>query len=265
MEHASATPPKSFELYRKSPFQILATLYKHEGVRGIQRGLSAAYVYQILLNGTRLGLFEPVRQGLSKGGFTPYFASLTSGAICGAVGAAVASPLFLIKTRMQSFSTAFPVGTQHSYVKDGFLRAFAEIYRTEGAARIFKGVEVGVMRTAAGSAVQLSTYTTLKKTLAPYVGGEDTLLNNVTASLITGFAVAATMNPFDVVYNRVLNADPSKPYKNSVECLVHTVRDEGPGALAKGYVAHYLRIGPHGLVTLVLMDQLRALWVRWNS
>jgi solute carrier family 25 protein 34/35 len=77
------------------------------------------------------------------------------------------------------------------------------------------------------------------------------------------------MNPFDVVMNRLMNqvkSDPSvKPYRNSLDCLFRTVKDEGLMALTKGYVAHFLRIGPHGVFTLVLTDQLRSLYVKWKS
>ncbi|KAI9033382.1 mitochondrial carrier [Hyaloraphidium curvatum] len=261
------TPAKSVELYRQpNPFRVLRTLYKHEGLRGIQRGLSAAYVYQIFLNGTRLGLFEPVRRSMLERGLSPYFASLVSGAVCGAVGAGVASPFFLLKTRMQSYSPTFPVGTQFPYVQKGLVHSFIQIYRTEGFGAIFKGAEVGVMRTAVGSAIQLSTYTTLKKVFETWGLGDDhSLANNLTSSLLTGFAVAAGMNPFDVIMSRVQNADPTHPYTSSWDCLKRTLRTEGVRALGKGYSAHVLRIGPHGVLTLVFMDQLRSVYFKVNS
>jgi solute carrier family 25 protein 34/35 len=109
-----------------------------------------------------------------------------SGATCGAFGAAVASPLFLVKTRMQSFSMAYPVGTQHAYVRKGLVHSFVTISKNEGLASIFKGVEVGIMRTAVGSAIQLSTYTTLKSRFAQWgLGAETDLRNNLPASLLT--------------------------------------------------------------------------------
>jgi len=35
-------------------------------VRGVQRGLGAAYIYQVLLNGSRLGFYEPIRKAISR-------------------------------------------------------------------------------------------------------------------------------------------------------------------------------------------------------
>lgn len=264
-EAGPATPPHALQLYRSgNPAKILVTLFRAEGLRGIQSGLSAGYAYQILLNGSRLGLFDPVRLQCLALGLSSYLSSLVSGALCGAFGAAVASPLFLVKTRMQSFSPAYPVGMQHEYVRSGLVRTFTHVWRNEGPKAIFKGVEVGVMRTAVGSAVQLSTYTALKPVLAKAGLEETSWSNNLSASLITGFFVAAAMNPFDVIWNRVLNAPPGT-YRTSLDCLSRTLRNEGPWALAKGYTAHFFRIGPHGVVTLVLMDQLRAGYSAWKA
>lgn len=50
----------------QSPFKVFGQTFKHEGVRGIQRGLAPAYTYQILLNGSRLGFYEPFRTTFNK-------------------------------------------------------------------------------------------------------------------------------------------------------------------------------------------------------
>ena len=39
----------------------VSVVAKNEGVRGLYRGIGCAYVYQILLNGCRLGFYEPLR------------------------------------------------------------------------------------------------------------------------------------------------------------------------------------------------------------
>ncbi|CAO3600400.1 unnamed protein product [Absidia cylindrospora] len=41
-------------------FQALKVVFQNEGIRGLQRGLGVAYFYQVCLNGSRLGLYEPV-------------------------------------------------------------------------------------------------------------------------------------------------------------------------------------------------------------
>jgi len=86
------------------------TLYKtwkNEGIRGVQRGLAPAYVYQILLNGSRLGFYEAFRRQFNKLLRLPVdqqlmATSVAAGAASGVVGAILGNPLFLIKARMQA-------------------------------------------------------------------------------------------------------------------------------------------------------------------
>lgn len=46
----------------KNAFDCFTKTAKSEGIRGIQRGLGAALVYQVCLNGSRLGFYEPFRK-----------------------------------------------------------------------------------------------------------------------------------------------------------------------------------------------------------
>ncbi|KAJ2889365.1 Mitochondrial oxaloacetate carrier protein, partial [Coemansia aciculifera] len=46
--------------------QAFWVIGKNEGLRGLQKGLGPGYMYQIMLNGTRLGFYEPVKGVLYK-------------------------------------------------------------------------------------------------------------------------------------------------------------------------------------------------------
>jgi solute carrier family 25 protein 34/35 len=48
-------------------------------------------------------------------------------------------------------------------------------------------------------------------------------------------------------------------YSSPVDCLVKTVQAEGIGGLYKGFLAHYLRIGPHSILCFVFLEQLKVL------
>ncbi len=85
------------------------------------------------------------------------------------------------------------------------------------------------------------------------------------ASLVTSFFVCVFMNPFDVASTRMYNQHSSTTgsgggvlYKNGIDCLVKTVRVEGFPALYKGFTTHYLRIGPHTILTFVFLERLKA-------
>lgn len=74
----------------------------------------------MVLNGCRLGFYEPLRKGVTTAIFKDanvqsLGVNIFSGAASGILGAAAGSPFFLVKTRLQSFSPFLPVGTQHGY------------------------------------------------------------------------------------------------------------------------------------------------------
>jgi solute carrier family 25 protein 34/35 len=97
---------KSQQKIYNNAFSAIANVYRNEGLRGIQRGLMPAYYYQILLNGFRLGMYEPIKgscQNIVDGlahqkDYIPLFSMVFAGMSAGVVGAFIANPFFLIKT-----------------------------------------------------------------------------------------------------------------------------------------------------------------------
>jgi solute carrier family 25, member 34/35 len=161
-------------------------------------GLTAQYVYQILLNGCRLGFYEPLRRGATNLVFGDASVqslgiNVFSGAASGILGAAAGSPFFLVKTRLQSYSPALPVGTQHSYrnAVDGF----RQIARAEGLPGLYRGVGASMVRTGFGSSVQLPTYFFAKRRLVRHLGMEDGPALHLASSTASGIAVCVVMHP----------------------------------------------------------------------
>ena len=60
--------------------------------------------------------------------------------------AALGSPLFLVKARIQAYSPAFPVGAQHHYKNSR--DALRSIYREGGLRGLWRGVNAAILRTA---------------------------------------------------------------------------------------------------------------------
>ena len=259
---------------------IHSKVFRNEGLSGIQRGLGVAYLYQIILNGTRLGLYEPIKSGIqsSMTAVDPnhsyqIFSMITSGALTGVLGAFLASPLFLIKTRIQSLtpiSHLQNVGYQHKYLEKGVLPALVMIYKTEGLRGLWRGADASMIRTGIGSSVQLSSYDISKDLVISSQLYDQTLPSgqvktHVTASLITSLFVCLAMNPFDVASTRMYNQKTAENrkegalYKNGFDCIRKIVRAEGISALYKGFQAHYLRIGPHTVLTFVFLEQLKKI------
>ncbi|PHH77204.1 hypothetical protein CDD80_820 [Ophiocordyceps camponoti-rufipedis] len=182
----------------RGPFHGVSVIVKHEGVRGLYRGLGCAYVYQILLNGCRLGFYDPLRNCLGSLVFNDENAqnlaiNMFCGASSGVIGAAAGSPFFLVKTRLQSYSPFLPVGTQHQYRNawDGM----SKIYRSEGLAGLYRGAGAAMIRTGFGSSVQLPTYFFAKRRLVQHAGMEEGPALHLASSTVSGFVVCCVMHP----------------------------------------------------------------------
>jgi solute carrier family 25 protein 34/35 len=268
LQSKSQLKPKTYG----NAFSTFGSIFKNEGISGLQRGLMPAYIYQILLNGFRLGMYDPIKNGFQLGmdaatgetGSFPVVSMVASGATAGIVGAAIASPFFLIKTRMQAYTkgSQISVGHQHSYVEKGIFHSLKTIFKAEGIKGLWRGADASMMRTGIGSSVQLPSYDLIKTQLLKtsyFQDSESEMKLHFSASLITSLFVCISMNPFDVVMTRMYNQKDGGTYNSAMHCMAKTLKNEGPSALYKGFAAHYLRIGPHTILTFVFLEQARKL------
>ena len=126
----------------KNTFHAGYTIIRNEGIRGIQSGLTPGIVYQIFMNGARLGSFGPLKRYFNaqpnEALFLPKI--IMCGAIAGTLGASIGSPFFLVKVRLQTqvkYGDTIPLGTQHKY--DGMLDAYKQIFKEEGVLGFWRG------------------------------------------------------------------------------------------------------------------------------
>lgn len=252
----------------------MSVVYRNEGMKGLLRGLGCAYSYQILLNGCRLGFYEPIRttcnslilhrspahkNDADSMALQSLPVNIFAGASSGVLGAMAGSPFFLVKTRLQSYSPFLPVGTQHHYRNawDGL----SQIYRSEGVKGLYRGVGPAMVRTGFGSSVQLPTYFFAKRRLVRHFGMEEGPGLHLLSSAASGFVVCCVMHPPDTVMSRMYN-QTGNLYNSAWDCLYRTVKTEGPLAVYKGFFAHLARILPHTILTLTLAEQTKKLMTR---
>lgn len=182
----------------KGPIHGVSVIVRNEGIRGIYRGLGTAYIYQMLLNGSRLSFYEPMRGTMTRLVFKDEKVqslgiNMFCGASSGVIGAAAGSPFFLVKTRLQNYSAFKPVGTQHMYrnAVDGM----RQIYSGEGVRGLYRGVGAAMIRTGFGSSVQLPTYFFAKRRLVKHFGMEEGPALHLASSSASGFVVCCFMHP----------------------------------------------------------------------
>eukprot|EP01132_Coremiostelium_polycephalum_P004075 gene4075-5101_t len=229
-------------------------IWKNEGLVGLQRGLFPAYLSQGTMQGCRLGSFDTFSKFLGADPNGDYFflKNLVAGATAGAFGAAMGSPFDLVKVRMQA-ANMFPNDPQFQGYTTSY-SAFREIIQKEGLKGLTRGMATSAQRTGIGSGIQLATYGSSKKFVSQFFEDKSSVGVFLSSSLIAGFLVTIGMNPFDVARTRLYyqgkgNSHGEK-YKSLLDCIYKTTKAEGPLALYKGFWAHYLRLGPHTILTL---------------
>ncbi|XP_051551226.1 solute carrier family 25 member 34-like [Myxocyprinus asiaticus] len=249
----------SYQRHYRGVLQALWVVGRTDGVRGLQKGLTVALLYQVLMNGVRLGFYSYTEaSGLTAipGG------SLIAGATAGALGAFIASPAYLVKTHLQAQAVAtIAVGHQHNH--QGVSSAFVSIYQREGVLGLWRGVNGAVPRVMVGSAAQLATFSSAKDwvTHAQWFSPHS-WLTALTAAVISGVAVTITMTPFDVISTRLYN-QPVDEFKRGrlycgfVDCLMKVCGTEGIVGLYKGMTPVFVRLAPHTVLSMLLWDVLR--------
>ncbi|KAH9824239.1 mitochondrial carrier domain-containing protein [Melampsora americana] len=230
-------------------YDVLRKMARSEGLKSCQRGL---------------GFYEPIRSNISSlSGHDPshvqLWSSISAGALSGVIGAIFGNPLFLVKARLQASAS-----TSHSsrYVYRSAIDGLAQIFRQEGLKGMMRGVDAAMLRTAMGSSVQLPAYNYAKTNLSPYFDPNSVWLY-IASSSFSGMCVLTAMQPADTTLTRMYNqpTDPGKRlYKNPLDCLWKTIKIEGFTGLYKGSTAHFFRIAPHTIITLVANESIVQWW-----
>ena len=241
-------------------------IWRHEGLRGLHAGLSAGLAYQFVMNGARLGLYEPLQRVFRRATGADADSSalkVAAAASSGAVGAALGSPLYLIKTRLQAQSAYFSAAEKHSYT--GLFNGLHTVFQSEGVRGLLRGLDGALPRVMLGSATQLTTYDACKR-WAGRTGVPDGFPTFFVSSLATSFITVTVMNPLDVISSRLYqSAGKATAYSGPIDCGLQTVRAEGVWALQKGWLAQYARLGPHTILTFVALEQIKPAFARVDA
>ena len=183
--------------------------------------------------------------------------------VAGSVGAFVGTPADLTLIRMTT-DGRLPENLRRNYKNafEGLLR----ISREEGVTRMWNGWRPTVTRAIVVNIAQLASYSQSKQMLLETSYFRDNVLCQFVASMISGLITTTASLPVDICKTRIQNQKPLPDgtlfYKNSFDVFVKVVRKEGVYSLWKGFLPYYARLGPHTVITFLLLEQMRALFRR---
>jgi len=260
----------SYKVHYRNVFHAFYMIGKVDGIFGLQKGLLPGLGFQFVMNGIRLGTFQVfTSMNLTKNddGVISISRCIAAAAVSGCIGSFVGSPFYLLKTQLQSQSqSSIAVGTQHNI--KSIPDAVKLIYREHGITGLWRGYPASLARVSVGSAVQLSSFSKIKDIIVrKQIFGDGSIMVPVASSMCASIFVVVAMTPFDVVTTRMYNQGVDKSgrgllYNHIGDVFVKIFRTEGVPGFFKGMGAHYFRLGPHTILSLVFWDHLKHLLKR---
>lgn len=241
---------------------VIRNLIRTEGVAALYTGLSAGLLRQASYTTVRMGIYNSLVERFSTGGKTPFFVQLSSGLVAGGFGAFVGTPAEVSLVRMTADGRLPP--EQRRNYKNVF-NALARIVREEGVRALWTGCTPTIGRAMLVNMCQLASYSQAKQRLLATKYFEEGILMHFCASMISGLITTAASMPVDIAKTRLQNmkASDGKPqYKGTIDVLVKVTKNEGFLCLWKGFVPYYARLGPHTVLTFIILEQLNSLYMR---
>ncbi|KAG0144234.1 hypothetical protein CROQUDRAFT_672496 [Cronartium quercuum f. sp. fusiforme G11] len=172
--------------------------------------------------------------------------SLLTGLSAGATESVVVVPFELVKIRLQDRNSTYK----------GPLDVVIKIVKTNGVFGLYQGLESTFWRWWNGG--YFASIFKIKAMMPKPDSKAREITNNFISGSLGGCLGTMLNTPFDVVKSRLQNATPlagqTPKYGWTYPALVTIAREEGVGALYKGFIPKVLRLAPGGGVLLVVVE-----------
>lgn len=231
--------------------QTCSDTLKNEGFAAFWKGLPWAYCREGSYTAIRLGAYAPVRDAIGAGKpDSPAYMKFFAGALTGAIGSIAGNPFDVLKTLSQTNKgTSVPLTT-----------LVGEMYKNQGIAGFYRGVNVNVMRAITLNATKMGVYDVSKGYVVDSTGwARKDPRTAFCSSFLAGFFMTCTVAPFDRVRTKLMSQPTDKKiYSGLSDCLVKTVQQEGPLSLWRGFIPIWARFAPMATLQLLTIEFLYA-------
>jgi len=237
-------------------------IIKNEGASRLYRGISAPILMEAPKRATKFAANDEwgkVYRNMFGVAKMNQSLSILTGASAGATEAFVVVPFELIKIRLQDKAQA------HKYT--GMIDCLQKIIRQEGPLTLYQGLESTMWRHILWNAGYFGCIFQVKALLPKSKDKKGQVLNDLASGAVGGTVGTILNTPMDVVKSRIQNspkiAGEVRKYNWAWPALGTVMKEEGFGALYKGFLPKVLRLGPGGGILLVvftgMMDFFRKM------
>jgi len=224
----------------------------------------------LLYSGLRIGLYPTVRGFLAANGDASLLAKIAAGACTGAVGAAIANPLDLMRVRMScEWGVVGADGKLTTGMRSGYkprwlnsLHCLADCYQSEGLLRgLWRGTSATVARAALLSSGQLASYDHSKQWLLKSGHLQDGSRLHVVCAVISGLVATTVCNPADVMKSAMMSAardgGAGRSPRSPLAICRTIIETQGIRGFWRGWTAAYARAGPAFFIQMPVVEELR--------
>jgi len=186
------------------------------------------------------------------------FGNIAAGSCAGAASLCFVYPLDFARTRL-----AADVGKGGSREFTGLMQCMSSITKSDGILGLYRGFVVSIQGIIVYRGAFFGLFDTLKAFVpSNFSGVKRVFANWVVAQSVT--AVAGVVSyPFDTVRRRMMmqSGRVGKPreYKNTFDCWIKILRNEGVRAFFRGALSNVLR-GAGGAIVLVVYEEFQRLF-----
>ncbi|KAH8895223.1 mitochondrial carrier [Thozetella sp. PMI_491] len=249
---------------KASPLSVTRKILAHGRVADLYTGISAGLLRQAIYTTARLGLFDASMKALMKraedrGNSLSFVERAVAALSAGGVAAFLGNPADLALVRMQTDGLKSP---DHQKNYKSAIQALSSIIRDEGPRALWTGATPTVARAMALNLGQLAFFSEAKAQFVMHTDWSPSK-QTLAASAIAGFFASILGVPFDFVKTRLQKqqkgADGILPYKSLANCFYKVAKEEGVTRFYRGFGTAYMRIAPHTMVTLIVVDYLN--WI----
>uniref|UniRef100_A0A914HLP3 Mitochondrial 2-oxoglutarate/malate carrier protein n=1 Tax=Globodera rostochiensis TaxID=31243 RepID=A0A914HLP3_GLORO len=257
-----------------STFHAIRTIMAREGPLAMYNGLSAGLARQATYTTTRLGIYSWLIEQFSTTTTTagesrqtvatpPSFAlKALLGMGAGGVASVIGNPMELALVRMTA-DGRLPPAERRNYTS--VFNALVRVTREEGVPTLWRGCTPTVIRAMVVNAAQLATYSQAKQQLLATGHFHEGIPLHFCASMASGLATTVASMPVDIVKTRIQNmriVDGRPEFSGVLDVVRRVLANEGIFALWKGFLPYYMRLGPHTVLTFIILEQMNAFYRR---
>ncbi|ORZ17234.1 mitochondrial carrier domain-containing protein [Absidia repens] len=138
-------------------------------------------------------------------------------------------------------------------------RLLVRIKQVEGIRGYFKGLGPNLVGVIPARSINFYTYGNGKKLYTELNHGKETPMVHLISAATAGLVTSTVTNPIWVVKTRLQLQGKNRIYKNSLDCVMHILREEGARGLYKGMSASYLGVA-EGTIQWVTYEHLKRKW-----